>query len=92
MKVTVPFLLSIAVPAAVLALCALVVAVQLIEAALPGALDQWGRICLGAFFGTLFGTWIVKARLGSTGPPGPPGRPGPQGPSGPTGPAGSSGS
>jgi len=65
MRFSVLFILSLAVPALALALCATVVATQLLAQALPGALDQWGRICLGLFFGTWFGTWIITARLGA---------------------------
>ena len=63
MKITFAFILSLALPGLVLALCATVVTSQILASALPGALDAWGRICLGLFFGALFGTWIVTARL-----------------------------
>jgi hypothetical protein len=56
-------ILALTFPAILLALCATVVTVQLIDAGLPDALDGLGRVCLGLFYGTLFSTWTVFSRL-----------------------------
>lgn len=63
MKTTIIMLATLGIPAAILGITASVVAKQILDHVVPGALDQMGTICLALFFGSLFGTWIVLSRL-----------------------------